>query len=398
MPITVGSADGENVVTIDMSASPSIAGRFVSLGRHRFERNGLAYVLISNEGTAGFVTADAVQFLPEDQLASEPKKESSTGSKETLQDLESSLARLKANGPKRPVAISVIERDKIAGTRIHIRGSVHTLGDEVPRGFLRVASYEPTPTMPESESGRRELAEWLASSRNPLTARVMVNRAWHWLIGAGLVRTVDNFGSMGEAPSHPELLDHLAVRFMSEGWSVKGLVKRIVLSRAYRLSSADDPRARAVDPENRLLWHRNQRRLEAEEIRDTMLSVSGRLDEAMGGPSFPASLASDYGFQKECDRRAIYVPVFRNALPELFEVFDFANPSLVVGRRDASTVAPQALFLMNSRFAKEQAKSAARRLLAEPDLSGDEARLDLAYRRALGAGRVWRSRGSAWSL
>ncbi|HEU5115183.1 MAG TPA: DUF1553 domain-containing protein, partial [Isosphaeraceae bacterium] len=142
--------------------------------------------------------------------------------------------------------------------------------------------------------------------------------------------------------------------------------------------------ARAVDPENRLLSHRNRRRLEAEEIRDTMLSVSGRLDEAMGGPNFPETLASDYGFQENCDRRAVYVPVFRNALPELFEVFDFANPSLVVGRRDASTVAPQALFLMNSPFAREQARAAARRLLEDLVISGDEARLDLAYRRALG--------------
>ncbi len=213
------------------------------------------------------------------------------------------------------MAISVIERDKISGTRIHIRGSVHTLGDVVPRGFLRVASYGPTPTMPDHESGRRELADWLASPRNPLTARVIVNRAWHWLLGAGLVRTVDNFGTTGETPSHPELLDHLALRFMNEGWSIKSLVRQLVLSRAYRLSSLDDPHARSIDPENRLLWHHNRRRLEAEELRDTILSVSGRLNTTMGGLSFPADLADDYAYKDDSDAEASTSPSFATPYP-----------------------------------------------------------------------------------
>ncbi len=145
--------------------------------------------------------------------------------------------------------------------------------------------------MPDRESGRRELAAWLAGADNPLTARVIVNRAWHWLFGAGLVRTVDNFGTTGELPSHPELLDDLAVQFVEDGWSIKTLVRRIVLSRTYRLSAADDPRAREADPENRLLWRANRRRLDAECLRDTILQVSGQLRLAMAGPSFAGDLA-----------------------------------------------------------------------------------------------------------
>jgi hypothetical protein len=283
------------------------------------------------------------------------------------------------------MAMTVVEEAEIGNAKVHIRGSAHNLGEEVPRGFLSVATRGDIPAMPSRESGRRELAGWLAGRDNPLTARVAVNRAWHWLMGAGIVRTVDNFGTTGEMPSHPELLDDLAARFVEEdGWSVKALVRRIVTSRAYRLATADDPRARAVDPENRLRWRMDRRRLDAECIRDAMLAVSGQLRPEMGGPTFPPALTSDFRFEPKDDpRRSVYLPVFRNALPELFEAFDFADPSLVVGRRDASTVAPQALLLMNHPFVLEQARHAARRLLAEagPD---DAERVDRAYRLALG--------------
>src|SRR5262249_6766411 len=175
--------------------------------------------------------------------------------------LESQLKRLKATAPKRDMVMSVVEEPKIEDTQVHVRGSVHNLGDTAPRGFLRVATIGPVPPLPSDSSGRRELAAWLAARDNPLTARVIVNRVWHWLFGAGLVRSTDNFGTTGETPSHPELLDDLAVRFMEHGWSIKGLVRQVVLSRAYQLSSSDDRRARAVDPENRLLWRMNRRRL-----------------------------------------------------------------------------------------------------------------------------------------
>ena len=395
VPVTIFSADGEEVVPVDMREAPPIAGRFVSLGRYNFEKSGQNYVLISNEGTKGHVTADAVLFLPVDQAdraaasvpyrraagAKPPAKEDASAG--TLPKLVEELKRLKASGPKRDMIISVAEEAKIGDTRVHLRGSVHTLGEVVPRGFLRVATYGDVPAMPERESGRRELADWLGSPDNPLTARVIVNRVWHWLMGAGLVRTTDNFGTTGETPSHPELLDDMAVRFMEEGWSVKSLVRRIVLSHTYRLSTIEDRRATAVDPENRLFGHANRRRLDAECLRDTILSVSGRLQSDMGGPTFPPGLAADYGYKQTDTRRSVYAPVFRNALPELFEAFDFADPSMVVGRREASTVAPQALFLMNHPFLLEQSRHAARRLLAEPGLD-DPGRIDRAYRLVLG--------------
>ena len=247
-------------------------------------------------------------------------------------------------------------------------------------GFLQVASEGPAPTFSDHESGRRELAAWLAAEENPLTTRVIVNRVWHWLFGAGLVRTVDNFGTTGEPPSHPELLDDLAIRFVEDGWSIKSLVRRIVRSRTYRLAAAADPKARAADPENRLLGRANRRRLDAECLRDAMLQVAGGLRLEMGGRTFPAELAEDYGYHDAGSRRSVYVPVFRNALPEIFQVFDFADPSMVVGRRETSVVAPQALFLMNHPFVVEQAKAAALRL----PRSGDSERIDRVFILAMG--------------
>ncbi|MDR3637168.1 MAG: DUF1553 domain-containing protein, partial [Isosphaeraceae bacterium] len=382
VPVTVFSADGEKVVTVDMQAEPPIEGRFCSLGQHHFERNNQGYVLISNEGTDGYVSADAVVFIPASQVTALPGGARATGG-ETLRRLEGELKRLRDQGPKREKVASVLEEPAIGDTRIHIRGSVHTLGATVPRGFLQVATASKTPQMASAESGRRELAAWLAAVDNPLTARVFANRAWHWLFGDGLVRTTDNFGTTGEAPSHPELLDNLAVRFMEEGWSVKALVRQIVLSRTYQQSTDEDPKAVSVDPENRFCWRMNRRRLDAECIRDTILAVSGLLRQEMGGPTFPSELTSDYGFKPADVRRSVYAPVFRNALPELFEVLDFADPSLVIGRRNVSTVALQSLFLLNHPFVIDQARQAARRLLAEnrPD---DETRLVRIYRLALG--------------
>ncbi len=298
---------------------------------------------------------------------------------EELRQLEQRLRGLIETGPRRQMVMTVQEEKVISDARVHIRGSVHTLGEPAPRGLLQVASSGPVPRMPADESGRRQLAEWLASRDNPLTARVFVNRAWHWLMGAGLVRTTDNFGTTGETPSHPDLLDWLATRFVEDGWSVKRLVRLIVLSHTYRQAHVPDAQ---VDPENRLFGRANRRRLDAECIRDTMLFVAGRLTIDRGGPTFKAGLASDYGYRHADTRRSVYAPVFRNALPELFEVFDFADPSVSTGRRNVSTVAPQALYLMNHPFVLEQSRHAARRLLAEPTPEAE--RINRAYRLALG--------------
>jgi Protein of unknown function (DUF1553) len=390
VPVTVFSADGEKTIHIDQRETPDIDGLFVSLGQYRFEKTGQGFVIIETEGTSGHVIADAVVFIPADKVAEINKSrrgsEGKNGdNKDTarLRQLEAQLKKINETGPRREMALSIVEEATIEDTRVHIRGSVHNLGEMAPRGFLQVATAGKVPAMPASQSGRKELADWLASAENPLTARVYVNRAWHWLFGSGLVRSVDNFGTTGETPSHPELLDHLALRFVEDGWSVKRLVRSIVLSRTYRQSSLASDRARASDPENRLLSHANRRRLEAECIRDTILSVSGQLTRDRGGPTFRATLAADYGYKHTDTRRSVYSPVFRNSLPELFEVFDFADPSVSTGRRNVSTVAPQALFMMNHPFVQEQARHAAKRLLEIPGLKDDE-RITRACRLTLG--------------
>ncbi len=405
VPVTVFSADGEVTIRVDEKEPPPIDDRFISLGRYKFELNGQGFVIVSNEGTKGCVTADAVQFIPVELLdnplaaatnevktttAPAAPKPSALAQKATdeLKDYEKQLKQLKESGPQRPVVMSVKEEETIEDTQVHIRGSVHNLGDKVPRGFLQVATYGNAPAVPATQSGRLELGEWLTSPENPLTSRVMANRVWHWLMGEGIVRTTDNFGTTGEAPSHPELLDYLAVRFMKEGWSVKKLVREVMLSHTYQLSS--QARAGTVatasnqaDPDNHLFWHANRRRLEAECLRDTVLSVSGELKLEIGGSAVPTNLNADYGYKNTDTRRSLYVPAFRNTPLEMLEAFDVADPSVVTGHRNVSTVAPQALYLLNHPFIIEQAQTAAKRALKETGLD-DKARIEKAYRTALG--------------
>ncbi|MBM3980773.1 MAG: DUF1553 domain-containing protein [Planctomycetes bacterium] len=385
--VHVASADGDKTVAVDMRKNPPIDGRFVSLGEYRFEKDGLAYVLVSNEDTKGHVCPDAVVFLSLDKKdeKKEEKKEDRPAKPQATDEvkaLEDEIKKLQASGPKRDLVMSVLEEKVIEDTKVHVRGNVHNLTDLAPRGFLTVAVHGTPPAVPKAQSGRVQLAQWIASPNNPLTARVMANRVWHWLMGEGIVRTVDNFGTTGELPSNLELLDSLALGFQKD-WSVKKLVRAVVLSRTYRQSSTADTAAQAADPENRLFGRANRRRLEAEAIRDTVLSVSGQLDPARGGPTFAMSLAADYGYKASSNRRSVYLPQFRNALPEMLEVFDAADPSTVTGRRNSGTVAPQALYMMNSPFVLEQSKHAAARLLAEKH-ADDAARLTRAYRLALG--------------
>ncbi len=373
VPVTVFSADGEKTIAVNMKKTPPIDGRFVSLGTYKFEKTGQSFVIVSNEGTKGHVTPDAVTFIPADVVEA---KIPAMGN--ALAQLESKLKQLQSSGPKREMTMTVIEETAIEDAKVHVRGSVHTLGEVAPRGFLQVATYGEPPTIGKSQSGRKELADWIAAKSNPLTARVIVNRTWHWLFGSGIVRTVDNFGTTGEAPSHPELLDRLSLDFMADGWSMKKLVRRIVLSHTYRQSSAKTD----TDPDNLSFGRANRRRLDAECIRDAMLQISGTLDRKRGGVSFPASLAADYSYKNEDVRRSVYSPVFRNALPELLELFDFADPSTVTGRRNISTVAPQALFMLNHPFAIGCAKGAADHF---HDAEGStEQKIAIAYRTILG--------------
>ncbi|MCA9040229.1 MAG: PSD1 domain-containing protein [Planctomycetaceae bacterium] len=282
-------------------------------------------------------------------------------------------------------AMSVNEVKEPQDGHLHIRGSAHNLGPIVPRGFLSVIpiSDEFTQQITSEQSGRLELANWIVDERNPLTARVYVNRVWHYLFGEGLVRTTDNFGQTGEKPSHPELLDYLANRFMQEGWSTKQLIREIMLSKVYRLSSDHHPAAAKVDNENRLLWRAHKRRLDGESLRDTLLLLSGQLDLTPGGYTIRKFSEYDYGYEFDTVRRSVYVPVFRNAMLDLFEVFDVANPNLVVGRRTSSTLPTQSLYLMNSPFMREQAELTAKRVLSQ-DLSTEDERLNWIYQQTLG--------------
>jgi hypothetical protein len=370
VPVTVLHADGETTVHLNMQEVPPIEGRFVSLGQFRFENN-QGYVRLSNEGTSGHVTADAVAFVP---VSAGGGADPAKAGGDSVKALEAELKKLKETGPQRDRVPALREQKEIRDLRVHVRGSVHNLGETAPRGVLQVTLTSPAAPMPKDRSGRLELAEWLASAENPLTDRVWVNRVWHWLFGAGLVRTVDNFGTTGELPSHPELLDHLALTFRQDGGSLKKLVRRLVTTAAYRMASANPAKTGDADPDNRLLWKANRRRLDAEALRDAMLAIAGRLEPCAGGPTWPAGLASDYAYKHAAPLRSLYVPLFRNALPELFEVFDYPDPSTPTGRREASTVAPQALFMLNNPFVRAQAAAAASTLKSVPE----------AYRRVLG--------------
>lgn len=291
--------------------------------------------------------------------------------------------------PQLPTAIAV-EDGTIENVKVHIRGSVMNLGDEVPRHFLIIVSGDKQAPLSDKSSGRLELANWLTAPSHPLTVRVAVNRIWQGHFGEGIVRTPDNFGKMGERPSHPELLDWLAATFMENGWSMKQLHRMIMLSNAYQMSSDFDAKANEIDPDNRLFWRMNRRRLEVEPFRDSLLKVAGSLDLKVGG-SLLMTKDADYvtndqskdGAQYTAPRRSIYLPVIRNSLFDMFQAFDFGDPSAVVAKRASTTVAPQALFMMNSPFVLAQAKSFATDLLSHPNMT-DAQLIRAAYLRSFG--------------
>ncbi len=274
--------------------------------------------------------------------------------------------------PKWPEVYAAEEMEFPENARIAARGDAHQLGEFVPRGFLSaVDTGEPAPEIDPHSSGRKELAEWLTRPSHPLTARVYVNRVWHHLFGRGIVATTDNFGTRGEAPTHPELLDYLAARFVEKGWSTKQLIREIVLSRAYQLSSRPDARNEATDAGNQWFWKANRRRLEVEAIRDGILQAGGRLDPARGGPTLPLTaqnvhtiapyfLEDDSRIEPHVKyRRTVYQPIMRNSQMddvEILNVFDFKDPDQIVGTRSSTTVATQMLFLMNSPTIKEGAR------------------------------------------
>ena len=297
------------------------------------------------------------------------------------------VERVPARGP---YAMGVKDLEEPADSPIYFRGDLGKPKETAARGFLRILDLKEAAQPPEDSSGRLQYAQWITHPDNPLTARVVVNRVWQQLFGTGIVATSDNFGHLGSAPTHPELLDYLALRFVGEQrWSVKQLVRLLVLTRAYQLSSQLDPKANEVDPGNTLVWRATPRRLKAESIRDSILAASGRLDpEPLQGAVtadfgdgyygvniWPTELPTDFR------KRSVYLPVPRDVVPEDLSLFDFPNPNLVTSRRESTTSPSQALYLMNNPFVQSESVHLARKLLATK--GSEEKRIRAAYQAAL---------------
>ena len=256
--------------------------------------------------------------------------------------------------------LRLADKDKPVNVHVFLRGNAGNRGDVAPRQFLRF--FQTAEVKPFADgSGRLELAQAIASRSNPLTARVFVNRVWGHLFGAGLVRTPSDFGLRSDPPAHRALLDHLAVTFMEDDWSVKRLIRRIVLSSTYQQQSRIRPEANAEDPENLLLWRANRRRLDFEAMRDSLLSVAGKLDNSVLGPSERIDTPA------ASTRRTLYAFIDRQNLPGVFRTFDFASPDTHVPQRPQTTVPQQALFLMNNHFSQNLAEATASRVGDQPD-------------------------------
>ena len=298
--------------------------------------------------------------------------------------LQERLAVVKQEYAKIPKAMAA-EEDRVVTLPVFLRGNPLTPGAKAPRGFPRIMAGHRSSTIGNKGSGRRELAEWLTRPNHPLTGRVIVNRIWKGHFGQGIVRSMDNFGRLGQRPDNQRLLDWLTLRFIKNGWSIKALHREILLSSAYQMSTAYNEQATRVDPENRLLWRMNRRRMEAGVIRDSLLFVGDDLDFGQGGPVISekpfvilnAGMLRDPALY-QTNRRSIYLPVLRSGLYEVFQAFDFPDPAVVTGNRSITTVAPQALFMMNGRLMSRSANKMAGRLLEEAKKDKRD-RIALAY-------------------
>ena len=324
-------------------------------------------------------------------VTQEDTPRSTPGERKRISELKAELENLKKEAPPEPEMACAVEDGDVVEQKVFIRGDYHNEGEEAPKAAPAILA-EKTGALPEVKtgSGRLELAQWLTRPDHPLTARVMVNRIWQWHFGEGIVRTPDNFGKMGERPTHPELLDYLATRFIDSGWSIKSMHRLIMLSNVYRMSSEVSAQALAADQENKLLTRFNRRRLTVEEMRDGVLALSGDLDLTMGG-----TLQEGTGTDGENDnkrlslnpelltRRTVYLPLRRANLPTLLNLFDFGDATAPSGKRQLTNVATQALFWMNSEFLTEATKKIALALLQEKH-ADDAARIQSAYRRILG--------------
>ncbi len=312
----------------------------------------------------------------------------SADSRAQLAVLRQELAQLEQIAMPEPDMACAIQEGEIVEQRVFIRGDYGSPGEIAPKAFPAILGGDNGPPVTQG-SGRLELANWLTEPSHPLTARVMVNRIWQWHFGEGIVRTPSNFGLTGERPTHPELLDYLARRFVESGWSIKQMHRLIMLSDAYQRGSEISPKNAEYDPQNQLLSRFNRRRLDVEEIRDGLLAIDGSLDKTMGG-----ALMTGFGTDGENSnkrlsadpekvrRRMIYLPLRRANLPTLLNLFDFGDAVTSLDKRPQTNVAPQALFMMNSEFVAEHARNVAQALLDQPGLSDGE-RLERAYLRTV---------------
>lgn len=318
----------------------------------------------------------------------DPEKVYSEEARAKVQTLKAELKTIKdAAPPEPPFACSVAE-DKHVDQRVFLRGNPEAKGDPVTKRFPTVLAGEEQPAI-EQGSGRRELAEWLSSPRNPLPSRVMVNRIWQGHFSEGLVRTTNNFGITGERPTHPELLDWLSTQFIEQGWSVKKMHKLIMLSSTYQMDGEATPLDREKDPDDRLLTRFPMRRKTVEEIRDSLLALDGSLDLTMGG-TLQKGEGTDNEFSDgrkslhpdDTKRRTVYLPLRRSNLATLFTLYDFGDATTSTEIRSQTNVAPQALFMMNSKFVTERSKSLAQSLLKSE--TSDEQRIGRAWFTVLG--------------
>ena len=321
-----------------------------------------------------------------------------------IASLERQINSVDSKGEPISFCMGVQDKDKPVDARLLIRGEFDQPDQKVPRGLVQVLSKRPL-QIRGNASGRYELAKWMSDKDNPLTARVMVNRIWQHLLGAGLVRSPENFGATGQFPTHPELLDHLAIQFVNKGWSIKEMIRTICSSRTYRMSTEFDRDYFQRDPDNEMLWRANPKQLDAESLRDSMLFVSGQIELERPRASTVAKAGATvvregniislnakriantvnmmeqesmmssfrdrrrnvqvYSIDRQEKFRSVYLPIVRESLPRALEVFDFAEPGLVVGKREQSNTPAQGLYLMNNSFVMKSSESLAKRVIEE---------------------------------
>ncbi len=360
-----------------------------------FEELAAAYSRMARQAiqawAQGTATDDDVRWI--DWLLSNQLIPNSNGLSGKLAALVDDYREIESRLTEPRVVYGMADLDEGFDSPLLKRGDPKNLGDPAPRGFLGLIMKSDGAIHTE-KSGRRELAAFVASADNPLTARVMANRIWHYLFGRGIVSTTDNFGRVGEKPSHPELLDYLATRFTEDGWSIRRLIKHIVMTEAFRQSGKTVEEASRIDPENRLIHHHPTRRLDAESIRDAVLATSGRLDRTLYGPSTqpfrenPQEYRKLYSGPLDGDgRRSIYIKVTRHEGDKFLRLFDFPDPGLTRGRRDVTNVPGQSLALLNDPFIYEQAGLWADRVISEGGAESGkdvEARIAEMFQTALG--------------